>query len=985
MNRKLLWLAFLLSSLAALAHQSQVPQGLPESIWKEVLDKSGVPAGRYTLVHSWSAVSEASHLTGRAVNDPLATDQRAWEASERHAAPGRAMVYGPYREVPEGLYVAFVRIRLLEDPSGENVAELDAAVGYGRVVCASRGLTGADLAKGRYVQVPIAFQCPGGNLEIRLHWTGYAGLRVDRIALFRLDGGQLPPPRRAPEAVPSGAPSDLELSTERRPYPEVFPRSNPPAQTLQVCDVSRQPADVQLAVFVLQGLVNRSKPVIYCLHSDMDARWLNWLRRNGWVKDARVVDAWTSLLQSHRSRIKGIVITDPALPATKNVATMIAAVRNCLVLSPRLHARLSSSGLLKGLPLHMDLRGRWRTSVEAYEWAFENLWPSLNRHLAACSYPDHLALRDYLVQHKAFIFWISGPIDGARPYADPTAEARFAEKLLAAMPPNTPIMSYPWAGKDVGIGEGPGVTLFAEFGKYLVGSIDCANLSVHSGIRVPDLRPRSVPPPKLDRGKVYLAFIMSDGDNLPVLTVSNFPQFWSSRERGRVPIGWTISPSAGLLIPGILSYYYRTATPNDAFLAAVSGVGYTYPDSYALRYKAELRAQVFDGFLEQTERYMRMTGLRSIWIMNATRPEVIRRYADKISTLEALFPDYGKRVQSYDDATYPIVRNIPAFHAVTSWTEDATREQKIAQMVQEIRALTPGDRPAFLHVFLWNWGADLTVLPEVLQRLGPAYVAVRPDHLAAIYRQDLARRVLLVRAPEEVLGIPDRRLAIPLRLYNGGSTEMAAAISVTSGLRDARVEPGALTMPPGTPAETLVSGVPDGGEIVLLLDSPSGRKRYGIGLHSVPVAEGSALPEAVLQFVRRFEAEALPHGSGTAAFDQAASGRQVWRADRASARPGHVVFGPYAALPAGSYVAAFCLKGGEGEGVAGVIDISTETGKKTLVSRDVRFGELRSDEFVCFTLPFEHAGGPVETRLFWHGTGWLAMDWSALWRVVQER
>jgi len=212
------------------------------------------------------------------------------------------------------------------------------------------------------------------------------------------------------------------------------------------------------------------------------------------------------------------------------------------------------------------------------------------------------------------------------------------------MPANSPIMSYPWAAKDVGMGEGPGVTLFAEFGKYLVGSIDCTNLSVHSGIRLGTLRPKTPPRPRLDQGKVYVSFIMSDGDNLPVLTVSNFPQLWTDPNRGKIPIGWTMTPAAWLLMPDVMSYYYSTATANDAFLGAVSGFGYTYPDSYGIRYRDEDRDRVFDGFLDLTGKYMQAAGLRSIWIMNATRPERIRRYADRIPELEGIYPDYGRRV-----------------------------------------------------------------------------------------------------------------------------------------------------------------------------------------------------------------------------------------------------------------------------------------------------------------------------------------------------
>jgi hypothetical protein len=149
---------------------------------------------------------------------------------------------------------------------------------------------------------------------------------------------------------------------------------------------------------------------------------------------------------------------------------MLCGVEDAVAASPRLAKDLN-------LPVIADLRDRWRTNAEAYEWAFKNLYgsgdegrgtskPKLNHHVIACAYPDHIGMRDYFVQHRIFIFWISGPVDGARRGGDPNAEVRLMEKLFAQMPVNIPVMSYPWAGQDVGIGEGPGVTLFSEFGKF---------------------------------------------------------------------------------------------------------------------------------------------------------------------------------------------------------------------------------------------------------------------------------------------------------------------------------------------------------------------------------------------------------------------------------------------------------------------------------------------------------------------------------------
>ena len=202
--------------------------------------------------------------------------------------------------------------------------------------------------------------------------------------------------------------------------------------------------------------------------SETDRQWLDWLLSRHWIDGTEIVSEPLSLVQRYREQVKGLVIHDFRLPATRNVATMLAAVKGGLVASPRLAKQL-------GLPVLDDLRGSCKTNVEAYRWAFDTLWPQLSHQAIACLWPDSIdGLRDYLVQQKVFTFWLSGPLDGVAPGANPDAELALIEELLAKMPANIPVLGYPYAGRDVGIGEHDGVQTFARYAKYLVGSVGCA-------------------------------------------------------------------------------------------------------------------------------------------------------------------------------------------------------------------------------------------------------------------------------------------------------------------------------------------------------------------------------------------------------------------------------------------------------------------------------------------------------------------------------
>ncbi|MCS6830596.1 MAG: GxGYxYP family putative glycoside hydrolase, partial [bacterium] len=830
---------------------TQVRQEVPSSI--------KLPDVQYTPVRVWEA-EDASSNVGRIVNDSEAHGGKAREGRTSERGGQRELeghiLYGPYIDLPPGTYAAFFRVKLLDDSrDGETVAEIDACTGYGQNILAAREIVDTDLSAGKYVQIPLFFRYDGGKLECRLRWTAYASLRVDRVSLFRVEGVTVPlGVQRVAPPQPSGEPKDLPAA----PSPslsEIFAKSSPPAETLLVADIRPQPADWQMLLFSLQGVVNRRKPQIYFLFNETDELWLDWMRQRGWVKRTERVSHPQQLLQRFRSAVKGMVITDPTLPATKNVATMLAGLHDAVVASPRIARGLS-------LPVVADLRGRWKKNVDAYRWAFETLWSQMNPRLVACSYPDHLALRDYLVANRVFIFWISGPIDGARAYSDPNAEARLAEEVLAKMPPNGCVLSYPWAGKDIGIGEGPGVTLFAEFGKYLVGTINVSNLTVHSGIRVAQFRQKPAPPvPPLRDDKVYVSFIMSDGDNLPVLTSFNFPQLWRDPLRGTFPIGWTISPAAGWLIPAVVDYYYETSSPQDYWLTAVSGLGYTYPDPFGKRYRDSER--VYIDFLNLTRLAMAPMDLHIAWIMGVTDPRRIAQYADIVQA-QALFPDYGKRVTRYEDATYLTSRNVPVFHAALSWRENASNEEQLALWEQQVRAMTPAHRPAFLHLFLWNWGTSLPLLRDLLHRLGDEYVAVRPDHLAALYRQVMEREQIMTRPPDRIAVLGNQRVSFAVHVRNTSKERQKITVRVEEGLQQATTSLHTIDLSPPNGVDVLVAGVPNADVVKVAFEGAFGRRDV-----RVPVVR--VLPEQVLgglpspleaEPVALYEAESLSHLSG---------------------------------------------------------------------------------------------------------------------------
>jgi hypothetical protein len=974
MRYLLLFLFFCSATFTASAQK-----GIPSEVARDVVDRTGVPSGDYALTANYS-YAQFGHNTGSEVSDKEALNGKAWEASSEKSV-AEHMFYGPYADVPAGDYVAFFHIRLLDEPNGDDVAWVDACVAAGQQVLSRIDIPDSELKPGKYVFVPLAFHSPGGRLELRLYWNGSSGLRVDRAALFSVKNANIKnttlraeASKRVEPPKPSGNPRGMLPLQEPRPFPEIFARSQPPADTLDVVDLRKEALDLQLAVISLEGVVNRTNPSVYCVHLDTDLQWLDWMKQRSYIHHMVKLSA-LELIKKHSGMITGAVITDPHLPATRNIATMISAIEGTLPLSPRLSAQLK-------LPVVEDLRGRWKQAADAYTWALDNLWPQMSHHAAAAIWPDQVGLRDYLVQNRIFCFWISGPLDGAKATANPNAEAAMAEKLLAKMPVNCPIMSYPWAGKDVGIGEGPGVTLFAEFAKYLVGSTDADNLSVHSGIRGITFKQKKHACPALDKKKIYASIIISDGDNLPVLSVGNFPQIWKSELRGTLPLGWTLSPSASMLMPDIAEYYYSTATSNDCFLTAVSGIGYTYPDSYALRYRESDRAAIYDGFLKQTGEYMAKMDHTLIWPMNATSRGMISRYAEEIPTIKGIFPDYGRIVSGYTQAVYPVVRNVPVFHALNGWKDPATREEQIAYLLKEFRNMTPQVRPAFMHLFVWNWGFDLTMLKEVVDKLGPDYTFVRPDHLAELYSADLEGKTQLISVPDHVLVMEGQSTTLQVAAQNLTQAAIPMAIE-TTGLQEAVVESVPATIPPGKQVTRAITGKPAGQEFKLTVNVKGESTQHKIRVNRIALSEITRpLPEGKLRMVSEFEARYLSHISGHEIADKEAFSSQAFGAIPGQDKAGPLTYGPYLPLAAGKYVALYRIKrSGPGEGIVLQLDSCVAGGTRVTVKREISVAELPAGKFVYVPLAISHPGGAIEVRAIWNGNTGVEVDNLTLWEL----
>ncbi|MFB3826065.1 MAG: GxGYxYP domain-containing protein [Bryobacteraceae bacterium] len=530
----------------------------------------------------------------------------------------------------------------------------------------------------------------------------------------------------------------------------VCPRSARPARvlwTLRIAELDTsgvggvmQRPPQRLPLTCLQGLVNRTGPQIFLVYDRFDELWLNWLRERGDVDEVRFVNG-AQLYERFLGAATGLVVTDPAVPGTVNVATMLAGVHGWLPVPPQLLDAFD-------LPIGMDLRKRWKKNIEAYRWFYSAYGARMSTRACACLDPGVFELRDYLVEFRVPLIWVSGPRDPARSAAaSPEEEKQFARELFLNLPPNTPCLGWWDHGleAEAGIGEIEGVRIASQCAKFQICSgwdgygHPVSNLSVHSGTSAA-FRQKVYDPPPLEN-KVYLTFTRTDGDG-PNFWRHVFRKLWSDPEHGSVPIGWQLGPAAFELIPDIIDYYYRHATPNDMFVNALTGLGYIHEEQYADFLPEEQQRKVWDEYIALSSRYFKLFDFTCLTTWREMRRERLERFAE-LPGLRGMFLNYRRMETTTIEDIVTEVKGIPAFRAVAHGgglldTNTGIR-RAVESTVADIRRFTVPRRPAFVHVSLTNWAVAIKAVVEIERALGGEYRVVRPDQMAALYRLAKAR------------------------------------------------------------------------------------------------------------------------------------------------------------------------------------------------------------------------------------------------------
>lgn len=508
-------------------------------------------------------------------------------------------------------------------------------------------------------------------------------------------------------------------------------------QALTVYDIRGASTETKISVTTFVGLINRPQPRVYLLINDDDVFWLNIVfnvvpHTTAASSNDTVLDA---LLDSYDNCLQGMVIYDPGLLDTINIATTIAGQREALVVAPVQAQRLQTTRHYKVLE---DLRTyHWKSRIQAYDWARKHLLSGSSSRLVAGLDPTNASgLRSFLTATRTFVYWLDAR-DIVPDFTDGLHNERGLMKQILG--------SFPQGAVHLGWfkNESSGVSLTSEAGIPVLASDHYFNLEVWTSLQQGSIpTPKSTPPtiPQIDSSKVYVSFTISDGDNIQ-FSQHHMRRLWNDPARGSIPIGWTISPVLGQDIPALAAYYMHTASPNDELVAGPSGAGYMFPSQWP--------DERLSAFLQQTGQLMQQMGITTLELLDAdffqrtgiplvvyiggtamsvTSARLQEQFAGALRPygLVGILHGAGKRTTrwSFSSESVPIYRNLGLARSV----------RHTLNLIKRATA-AHAERPLFLNLYILAWTMHPFMLKQVVQQLDNTYEFVTPGVLLSMLAQ----------------------------------------------------------------------------------------------------------------------------------------------------------------------------------------------------------------------------------------------------------
>ncbi len=351
--------------------------------------------------------------------------------------------------------------------------------------------------------------------------------------------------------------------------------------------------------------------------------WIDILEKKAHFKFS--IEPWESFLARSGSVAKGWLVYDNFEDEVALMGTLAGQKDALPVLRQYLPAMQK---ILPQLPIVFDAKTIAAISgvtrkVAVHRWMIDHLLPHVNKTGLVSRVKNYGSQEhdtfvdiDQAVQEKWLVYDLThyrdDTADKPNPKHSRPQETEALLQILGNYPPLTPV--FGWGATD----ENTFVRSITEKGLVVICS-GAPNNSFfnrwkasklplkqkHSHVADADIRVEN---------KIYLAFMVNEGDSIKNAIAFQGHGAWLQPERGTIPMNWGVEPAIFERYSGLMEYFYQGASPNDYFFTAASGWGYAHPNRMTPEMARNYVGQVNQG-LKLTD-----TDYVDIWWMPRSGP-----------------------------------------------------------------------------------------------------------------------------------------------------------------------------------------------------------------------------------------------------------------------------------------------------------------------------------------------------------------------------
>ncbi len=523
----------------------------------------------------------------------------------------------------------------------------------------------------------------------------------------------------------------------------------------------------------LQGLVARQSPQIFFVANSLDRSYLNQIEQQYNITSES--DSAQQILQrfvtaQYVSQTNGkfnIIVFDSNEPASDyywetNTARTIAGVTGALPVGSAQLGQFES--WFPNSNIIYDLRTMYpETSagaISGYQWAWNTFGPQTTRQFMTMSPNGRYMGGDYEVEFKSFVFSFCDPNVASGCTFDATQQA-LATTILNAYPPGAVSMGFFGLG-----GEACStctINMLSQHGMTQDNSELSTNLSLYAGLpTIQAASPPAVANMTYDPKKKYVLWEYSQGDadTYEFYAIQHIYQEIDPKTnvpfRDEIPVSIQLKTMMAQTAPPVLSMYYSDPHSQADFMSAPSGgAGYQHPES--------MPSGTGTGseywFVQLSKTLNENVGVKNVFIIwggGVSNTNVERYLSDWGSPQpNALFfwQNSGHAPMMCNAQTCTsgaLAGGVPVFYS-SFWQPNCLYAGVGGGSTCSVSGTASSIQSSgqWVNIIMNTQFPGYQFINDVMQQLGPSYVAVNAQQYTSLYRWEsrLHPRIQRLRAP----------------------------------------------------------------------------------------------------------------------------------------------------------------------------------------------------------------------------------------------